>query len=131
MNAFDDVPVDPRAFAWRDLIGQDKWTPWAPVFGSLTLVGTPVYTGRLRIVGKECQFQVKIVPGTSIASVAGTDYMNLPVSAMGLSGMATMSNDTTNVAVGVCHVDVAASRCYLPSQLASGNTFLIAGSFEV
>jgi len=42
-----------------------------------------------------------------------------------------MTDDTTNVAVGVCHVDVAASRCYLPAQAASADVFNLAGSYEV
>ena len=47
------------------------------------------------------------------------------------SGIATMTNDTTNIAVGTCHIDVSTSRCYLPTQAASGNTFNIFGSYEV
>jgi hypothetical protein len=42
-----------------------------------------------------------------------------------------MTNDTTNIAVGVCHIDHATSRCYLPAQAASGNTFTLAGWYEI
>ena len=131
MNDFDDVVTDDATFSFNDVQGKDRWTPWMVVFGSLTVVGATAYTGRYRIVGKECQFQVKFSAATSIASAAGTDYLTLPFSAMGLSGMAVMTNDTTNVAVGVCHIDVATSRCYLPAQGASGNVFNLCGSFEV
>lgn len=129
MAALDDP--DTNSFAYRDLLGQDKWKDWTPVFGSLTVVGATTYTGRLRIVGRQLFFQVKALAATSIASVAGTDYLNLPKTARGLGGVATMTNDTTNVAVGVCHIDVATSRCFLPSQAASGNTFTISGWIEV
>ena len=131
MNPFDDAVIDPASFANRDLLGQDKWTPFTPVFGALTVVGATSYTGRGRFVGKSFEFQVKFSAATSIASVAGTDYLTLPFPAKGLAGIAVMTNDTTNVAVGVCHIDVATSRCYLPAQVASGNVFNLCGSFEV
>lgn len=131
MNQFDDRIVDEKAFSFYDLIGQDKWTAFTPVFGSLTVVGATTYKGRYRIVGRQCEFQVSLLAATSIAATAGTDYLTLPLTAKGLSGLAVMTNDTTNIAVGLCHIDVATSRCYLPAQVASGNTFNLCGSFEV
>jgi len=131
MNAFDEVITDPASFAWKDIRGQDKWTEWTPVFGSLTVVGATTYVGRFRKVGKQCFFQVQFSAATSIASVTGTDYLTLPFTAGGLSGNGVMTNDTSNVAVGNCHIDVATSRCYLPAQVASGNTFNLAGWFEI
>ena len=127
-----EIPnTDQTSFAYRDLTGQDTWLAFTPVFGSLTVVGATAYTGRYRIVGRSVQFQVSFSAATSIASVAGTDYLTLPVAARGLAGMCVMSNDATNIAVGVCHVDVSTSRCYLPPQTASGNTFLLCGSYEI
>ena len=123
--------LNEAGFAHRDLIGQDRWESFTPVFGSLTVVGATTYSGRYRIVGKSVQFQVSFSAATSIASVAGTDYLTLPIAAKGLSGICTMTNDSTNVAVGLCHVDVTTSRCYLPAQIASGNTFLLCGSYEI
>ena len=131
MNALDDQQVDYGGFSWRDLLGQDKWDTFTPVFGSLTVVGDTSYSGRFRIVGRQCFFQVKFSAATSVASTAGTDYLTLPVTAKGLSGAAVMTNDTTNVAVGTCHIDVATSRCYLPTQIASANVFNLAGWCEV
>lgn len=131
MNALDDITLDKLSFSYRDIVGQDLWTAWAPVFGSLTVVGATTYTGRLRFVGKQCQFQVTFTAATSIASVAGTDYLNLPVKAKGLTGFAVMTNDTSNLAVGLCHIDVTTSRCYLPAQSASGNVFHLCGAFEI
>jgi len=123
--------LNEAGFAHRDIIGQDRWESFTPVFGSLTVVGATTYSGRYRIVGKSLQFQVSFKAATSIASVAGTDYLTLPVAAKGLSGICVMTNDTTNVAVGLCHVDVTTSRCYLPAQVASGDTFLLCGSYEI
>lgn len=125
------VDLDESSFASRDIRGADKWTEFPPVFGSLTVVGATTYTGRYRVVGKSLEFQVSFKAATSIASVAGTDYLTLPRAAKGISGIAVMTNDTTNVAVGLCHIDVSTSRCYLPAQAASGNTFNLRGSYEV
>lgn len=130
MNVFDDQTIDPASFAYENLLGIDRWLSWTPVFGSLTVVGATAYLGRYRKVGKQVQFQVKFSAATSIASAAGTDYLTLPIAATGYSGQATMTNDTSNVAVGNCHIDISTSRCYLPAQAASGNIFNIAGWYE-
>lgn len=130
-NAFEDITVDNKSFSWRDLLGQDRWSAWTPVFTGLTVVGASAYVARFRIVGRACQFQVQLSAATSIASTAGTTYLVLPFTAKGLNGIAVMTNGTTNIAVGVCHMDATNSRCYLPTQLASGNTFHLCGSFEV
>lgn len=130
MNMLDNMQLDQASFAYRDILSEDRWNSFTPSF-SLTVVGTPTYTGRYRIVGAECQFQVSAVSTTSIASTAGTSYMSLPIAAKGIGGVATMTNDTTNIAVGVCHIDVADSRCYLPAQTASANTFTICGRYEI
>jgi hypothetical protein len=95
------------------------------------VVGLLSVEGRYRINGRQLEFQARVTAATSIASVAGTDYMTLPIGANGISGIAVMTNDTTNVAVGVCHIDVTNSRCYLPSQVASGNVFTLCGSYEI
>ncbi len=131
MNQFENVAVDEKSFAFVNLLGQDRWMPFTPAFGSLTVVGATTYLGRFKVVGKQCFFQVKLSAATSIASAAGTDYLTLPLTAKGYTGQAVMTNDTTNVAVGNCHIDATTSRAYLPAQAASGNTFLIAGWFEI
>lgn len=125
-----DAEIDPNSFSYNDLVGIDRWEPFTPIFGALTVVGATSYTGRYRDVGRSVQFQVTFSAATSIASVAGTDYLTLPRTAKGIAGIATMTNDTTNIAVGVCHIDVSTSRCYLPTQTASGNTFTLCGSYE-
>ena len=130
-NEFDEKFIDKESFSWLDLQGLEGWTAFTPVFGSLTVVGATSYSGRYRVVGRQCQFQVQFSAATSIASVAGTDYLTLPITAAGLSGIATMTNNTTNVAVGIGHIAVATSRCYLPAQVASGNVFTLCGSYEI
>jgi hypothetical protein len=129
LNALDNKLVDERSFAWRDLLSLDRWDEFT-VSASLTVVGTPTYSGRYRIVGRQVFFQVSLVSSTSIATTAGTHYVTLPIAAKGIGGMATMTNATTNIAVGVAHIDVTNSRAYLPSQVASGDTFIVAGWYE-
>ena len=131
MNELDDKVLNKRGFSYLDLLDQDVWTVFTPVFGSLTVVGDTTYTGRMKRVGRQLFFQVTFLAATSVASTAGTDYLTLPIVAKGLTGVAVMTNDTSNIAVGVCHIDVATSRCYLPTQVASGNTFTLAGWIEV
>jgi hypothetical protein len=130
LNPLDNQHIDTKSFAWRDLLGVDRWDSFT-VSASLTLVGDPTYVGRYRIVGRQCFFQISAVASTSIASTAGTHYFSLPIAAKGIGGVATMTNDTTNIAVGVCHIDVANSRCYVPTQGASGNTFTVNGWYEI
>ena len=124
--------MDPASFSYNDLLGKDRWVSFTPS-GSLTIVGTATYTGRLRLVGRKCEFQVQLSASTSVASVAGTSYLTLPIppNVGSISGMAIMTNNTSNIAVGICHIDVATGRCYLPTQLASNNTFTIFGDFEI
>ena len=129
MNPFDEIQVDSKSFAYLDLIGQDKWISWSPVRTGWTDVGTPTVTGRFRVSGKQCFFQVKVVPSTSIATTAGTSYIALPIPAKGFGGDVTMFNATTNIAVG--SGGVTNSRAHVPTQAANGNTFVIAGWHEI
>lgn len=123
--------IDQKSHAYLDLIGQDRWYSFTPVFGSLTVVGATTYTGRYRIVGASIEGQVTFLAATSIASTAGTDYLTLPKTAKGIGGFGVMTNDTTNIAVGLCHLGVATSRLYLPTQAASGNTFTLYFKYEI
>ena len=57
--------------------------------------------------------------------------MTLPITARGIAGGGTMSNLTTNVAVGVGVIDATNGRFYLPSQAANGSTFSLEMWWEV
>ena len=112
------------------MIARERWDTFTPVFGALTVIGATSYFGRIRSVGRKIEGQVKFSAATSIASIAGTDYLTLPIAAVGYAGIGVMTNDTTNIAVGLCHFDVAASRLYLPTQAASANTFNLWFEYE-
>lgn len=131
MNELAQIVPNQKGFAYRDLLDVDQWETGWTVSASLTVVGTPTYTGRYRIVGRQCYFQISAVSSTSIATTAGTSYFTLPITAKGIGGVATMTNDTSDIAVGVCHIDVSTSRCYVPSQVASGHTFKVCGWYEI
>lgn len=131
MNELDDKTLNQRGFAFRDLLGIDRWEAFTPAFTSLTVVGATTYTGRFRVVGRLCQFQVTLLAATSIASTAGTTYMALPVTAAGIAGIGSMMNNTTNIAVGDGVIDATNSRFYLPTQGASSDTFALYGEYEI
>jgi hypothetical protein len=131
MNDFDGENIDKSSFAWADLHDLHVFTNFVPVFGSLTVVGATSYSGRMYLVGALMFFEVKFSAATSIASTAGTDFLTLPFKVKGLAGHAVMTNQSTKIAVGNCYIDVANSRCYLPTQTASGNVFNLAGWTEI
>jgi len=121
-----------ESFSWLDLMGLERWNTFVPVFTSLTVIGATTYLGRFRYVGAKVEFQISLLAATSIASVAGTTYLSLPtLRVRGIAGHAAMTNATTKVAVGLGHIDIANARCYLPAQVASGNTFNLFGEYEV
>jgi hypothetical protein len=123
--------VDPTSFAARNLQGIDRWESWTPVPVSMTEVGTATYTGRFRVVGRKLEWQIGIVAGTSTACTAGTTYFPLPINATGLAGVSVAYNDATNVAIGVCAVNVSTSRIYPPAWTATGDAIKLAGSNEL
>jgi len=128
VNELDNLSLD-KGFSYRDILGQDKWNAWTPVYSFATATDLTV-TGRFRVVGRQCFFQVKST-GTSLATTAGTSYIDLPIAAQGFGGIGEMSNGTTNISVGTGHIDAATSRLYPPTQGASSNDFIFVGSYEV
>lgn len=106
------------------------WRSWTPTRTGWTDIGTPTVTARYAVVGWIVFFQVKVVPGTTVATTAGTSYISLPATAGGISGDGSMTDLTTLIAIGNCVFDVANSRCYVPSQVATGDTIEIAGWYE-
>ena len=129
MNGLDDEHLDRNSFSFNDIRGQDSWTAWTPTYSFATATGLTV-SGRYRVVGRQCFWQVKS-SGTSLETSAGTSYIDLPITAKGFGGSGQMSDDTANTAVGVGHVDVTNSRFYPPAQAASGNTFIFSGWCEI
>ena len=115
------------------MIGQGLWNAWTPTRTGWTDVGAPTVTGRYCQIGNTVFFQVKVVPATTVATVAGTSYVALPVPAgvSGLAGDGSMENLTTLIAIGMCAFDITNSRAYVPTQTATANTLTIGGWYEV
>ncbi len=130
MNAFDEVQVAQQSFSYLDLTGRTKWNEWTPTRTGWTDVGTPTVLARFMRVGAMVMFQIRVVPDTSVATTAGTSYITLPITARGLGGDGSMYNATALTGIGVCAFDVSNSRVYVPSQIATGNTVIVAGFYE-
>lgn len=110
---------------------QSAWTAFTAARTGWTDVGTPTVTARYCQISRICYFQVRAVPDTSVATVAGTSYITLPRTAAGLAGEGSMVDLVTLVGIGSCVIDVANSRVYVPTQTATADTLLISGWFEV
>ena len=126
-----DEPIKRESFAFKDLKGWDNWESWTPVRVGWTDIGTPTVNGRFHVIGRQCFFQVEVIPGTTVATTAGTSYVELPIAAEGFGGDANMVDRTTLISVGACAFDVANSRVYVPSQVATGDTLVVAGWYEI
>ena len=120
-----------QSFSYKDLYGNDSWISWTPVRVGWTDVGDPTVSGRFHIVGRHCFIQVEVIPSTSVATVAGTSYVELPIAAQGLSGDGSMMNETTLIGVRNVVFDITNSRVYVPSQIATGDTLTVAGWYEI
>lgn len=109
------------------------WVSWTPTRTGWTDVGAPTVTARYCQIGSAVFFQIKVIPGTTIATAAGTSYTSLPVqaSATGFGGDGSMINTVTFIAIGPIAFDIANSRSYVPTQGATTATLEISGWYEV
>lgn len=89
---------------------------WTPTPTSLTVVGTPTYTGTFTKVGRIIHCQVDINSTTSTASTGGTTYFSgLPYAATKEGGALSVTSGATQGGVGL----VTGSRVYPASWSAS------------
>lgn len=124
--------VAKESFSFRDLIGQDRWSTWTPVV-SMTIVGSPTYSGRFRVVGRVCEFQVKFScsGGNTVACTAGTSYIALPIPAKGYGGPVIAFDTSAKTAHGAGGIDVTNSRAYPAGWVASTVDVVVTGQYEV
>lgn len=109
--------------------GSDAWASFTTTRTGWTDVGSPTVTSKFSKSGNTCFFEIEVVPGTTVATVAGTSYCSLPATAAGY-GDASMQDLTSLISVGDCVIDKANSRVYVPSKTATGDTLTIAGWFQ-
>ena len=114
-----------------DVVSRMAWTPFTAARTGWTDVGAPTVTARYSQIKNVCYFQIKVVPATSVATAAGTSYVNLPLTAFGFTGSGNMSDLTTLIGIGDCVIDAANSRVYVPTQIATADILSVAGWFEV
>ena len=114
-----------------DVISRTAWTPFTATRTGWTDVGAPTVTARYSQIRNVCYFQVQVVPGVTVATVAGTSYINLPLTAFGFTGDGSMMDLTTLVGIGNCVIDATNSRVYVPAQVATADTLTVGGWFEV
>jgi hypothetical protein len=108
---------------------------WAPTFTSLTVVagtGGATYAGRYSRLGRTVFYTVTIIcTGTATtASTAGTTYCDLPINPTQDDAI-TIVNATTKLGIGTGYLDSTNNRCYPCSWVATGNTIIISGKYEV
>jgi len=108
---------------------------WTPTFTNLTVVngtGAATYAGRYSRIGRTIFYTVNIsCSGTATTeSTAGTTYCDLPVAAA-QDDTVTTSNKTTLLGIGTGLLDSTNDRCYPSSWVATGNTIIISGKYEV
>ena len=108
---------------------------WTPTFTNLTVVngtGAATYAGRYSRIGRTIFYTVKIsCSGTATTeSTAGTTYCDLPVAAA-QDDTVTTSNKTTLLGIGTGLLDSTNDRCYPSSWVATGDTIIISGKYEV
>lgn len=130
----DDGLEGEQGFPGLPGLGTSAWSDWTPTRTGWTDVGSPTVTARYSLIGSYlCLFQVKVVPGTTVATTAGASYISLPVAAnaSGIGGDGSMGDTTAAISIGNCIFDIANSRCYVPSQVATGDTLVINGWYEV
>ena len=120
----------PQSFVAREGSGRDLWETFTVTRTGWTDVGTPTVVGRYHQVGRAVEGTIEVTPSTSVATTAGTSYVELPITAAGY-GSGSMQNVSTNIAIGACVVDRTNSRLYVPTQAATGNTLVIWFSYEV
>lgn len=131
INGLDGFDLFTQGFAFRDIIGQDRWTKFTPIRTGWTDVGVPTILAFWRDVGAQCFLQMQVIPSTTVATAVGTSYIDLPRRAKGISGEGSMQDLTTKAWIGGCVVDVTTSRLYLPTWAASGDTILLWASWQI
>ena len=101
---------------------------WTPAWTGLTITGSPVYTGRATVIGRQVFWEARISPaGGTTASLGGTDtYINnLPVLPAGDSNHIG-TQDTTGLATCLTQ---ASGRAFVPAWSAYSGYFTFSGIF--
>ena len=118
----------PAAGMTSQLLNAYEEGTWTPTFTSLTVIGTPTYTGRYTRVGNVVYFSVRIQSTTSTSSTVGVTIMqgfpfviatgeNTVLSAINLGTLATLPNGAVAKSGG-------STTAYLPTWSATADVVL-------
>ena len=108
---------------------------WSPSFTNLTEVPGTGSVGKAASytrIGNVVFYTIRITcTGTATtASTAGNTFCDLPVAAS-QDDAVTIANKTTKLSIGTGYLDSTNDRCYPCSWVATGNTIIISGKYEV
>jgi len=108
---------------------------WTPSFTNLTettATGVITKTGRYSRIGRTVFYQITIscTLTSTTASVAGTTYCDLPITAV-QNDVVSVANGTTKIGLSSGFLEASTSRCYPSSWTATGNTIILSGKYEV
>jgi hypothetical protein len=115
----------PAAGMTSQLLNWYEEGTWTPTWTSLTVIGTPTYTGRYVRVGKVVYCQLEVVSTTSTASTANTtSFIGLPFTQQTLAPFSTMTavNNTNVTSYGVGLVNTSVG--YTPTWAAASDVVL-------
>ena len=119
----------PAAGMTSQLLNWYEEGTWTPTFGSLTIVGTPTYTGKYTRIGRQVTFTIRVTSTTSTASSFGTTFFNLPFAAAANPSTLTavQSVATATYSVGLIYTD---GNGYPPTWAANSDV-TISGTYFV
>lgn len=104
---------------------------WTPVPTSLTVVGTPTYTGKWTRIGREVFIHLTVKSTTSTASTANTTYFSGLPYAVGLGSTVSAVNNATVASLGIGLIDTS-NVIYTPSWTSGANqTITLSGFYYV
>ena len=120
----------PTGVGLTSVVGSDYVVgTWTVSPNSLTVVGTPTYTGNFVKIGRQVSFIISVTSTTSTSSTAGVTTFNLPfISAF--NGVCVAVNRSTVSSYG-CGVITNYNRLYPPAWAATQHEVNISGTYFV
>lgn len=118
----------PWILFFNQVFSGDAGTAWTPAFTSLTVTGTPTFTGTLyKISSSLIFFTAVITPATNTSSTAQTTYINnFPLTIRKDGGCLAVGNSSGGVGMAVA----STKRIYTPAWTNVTTPVTISGLIE-
>lgn len=109
------------------------WLSWTPAWTSLTVTGSPIYSGKFNINNRVFSPVVFIQAngGTTAATYGTTIVNNLPVVVAGLRCSGIIFDTASGLIKGGAQYIPTLNQIYPSSWTATGNDLSISGSFQI